>query len=171
MRLLILADSHGNLEDLQKIIREKGSSVDFIIHLGDNYSDMEQFNFPNVIKIPGVYDPEYENRLIKHRIIKDFGKIKVLLSHTKTSHPNDFEHDIKPEDVIARKTVKVMLYAHTHLYDAKVEGGILFVNPGHLKREDKKGMPPTYAVVEIDGEKVSARIIALNGEVLKEAQL
>lgn len=171
LKLLVLADSHGNIEYLQKVIHEQRQSVDFIIHLGDNYSDMEQFNFSNVIKVPGVYDPEYENRAIKHRIIKNFGRAKVLITHTSTSHPNDLEHDIKPEEIIAKRMVSLVLYGHTHLYEAKVENGILFVNPGHLKKEDKKGMPPSYALVEIEDKKILAKVISLDGKILKEARL
>ena len=169
MKICVMSDSHGNTEYIKRVIdfAEK-ENTNFIIHLGDNYSDMEEFNLPNIIKIPGVYDEEYYNHLIKHRIIKNFEKLRSLLSHTKVSHVNDLPTDKKPEELIEKKEIDLLLYGHTHIPEVKFENGVLFVNPGHLRKEDKKGYPPTFAVLELKEREVIVKILKINFEKFLE---
>ena len=54
------------------------------------------------------------------------------------------------------------------MYEAKVHDGILFVNPGHLKKEDKKGFPPTFAILDIEDRKVTVRILDLKNKTKLE---
>jgi len=169
MKICIMSDSHENVENIRAVfnamIKER---VDFYVHLGDDYSDTEGFRFH--IRVPGVYDEEYTLHGMKHRIIHNFDHIKALISHTERSHVNDFPSDKKPEDIIARKEVDLVLYGHSHEYAIKQENGIVFVNPGHLKTNDKKGLPPTYALLEIEGRKIKAKIIGLNNEIKLEKE-
>lgn len=45
------------------------------------------------------------------------------------------------------------------------------INPGYLKKSDKKGHPPSFAVLELKAERVSCRIInLLSGVVLDNWQ-
>jgi hypothetical protein len=169
MKLVVMSDSHGNIDFVQKVIKiAEDEKADYIIHLGDDSSDMihfKDFNIQNVIVVPGVYEREYEDKTItnlQNRILKKFGDVRVLITHTRSSHANDLPQDIKPEELIEKREVDIVLFGHTHLYYADVEDSILFVNPGHLKVEDKKGMPPTYAVLEIIDRTVKVRIIGMN---------
>ena len=61
------------------------------------------------------------------------------MSHTDVSHANDRRDDPKPEDLIAAGRVDVLLSGHSHKPLICKEDGLLRVNPGHLKDEDKKG--------------------------------
>lgn len=168
MKIGLFSDSHEEIENLRRAFEFlKRENVDWIIHLGDDYSDMDNFFFPRLLRIPGVYDEEYVNRGIKHRMVKNFGKIKALLSHTEISHPNDFREDIRPEEMISKKEVDAIFYGHTHLYRAEVREGVLFVNPGHLKKVDKKGMPPTFSLIEVNERKIDVKILGIDGSVKK----
>ena len=171
MKIGIMSDSHGNVEYVKKAIKIlEENNVDYFIHLGDNYSDVEQFvtSHPNLIRVPGVFSDEYQNHSIKNRIIKHFKNFKILITHTIKSHENDLPNDLKPEDIIEKRAVDVVLYGHTHLWDVKYEKGILFVNPGHLKIEDKKGKPPTFGILEIDdtSKDANVKIIGIDGNIL-----
>ena len=121
-----------------------------------------------MIKVPGVFSDYYQNPGIPNRLIRNFDGIKALITHTKESHENDLKGDLKPEELIAEKRVNVVLYGHTHVYEAKVHDGILFVNPGHLKKEDKKGFPPTFAILDIEDRKVTVRILDLKNKTKLE---
>jgi hypothetical protein len=49
---------------------------------------------------------------------------------------------------------------------------MLFLTPGHLKKEDKKGYPATYALISITETAVKARIVVLDtGRTLEEVLL
>jgi len=158
----VMSDTHGNIENMKtvaKLMLEQ--DVEWIIHLGDFYKDALELDSltERVIKVPGVFSDEYQNPNIPNRLIRNFNGVKVLITHTKESHENDLKGDIKPEELVAEKKVDVVLYGHTHVYGATVSNGVLFVNPGHLQNEDKKGYPPTFAILDIEGRKVIVRIL------------
>ncbi len=153
MRLGLLSDTHQNIEDLRLAIdRLLSEDVECLVHLGDDFQDAEtfdEFEIDSVIKVPGVYDPEYSDRTIPHRLIENLGGYRVMFSHTMESHPNDFPEDLKPEECAAGGEIDILLYGHTHVPSIDVRKSILHVNPGHLKKSDKKGHPPTYGLLEI----------------------
>lgn len=164
MKIAVISDSHNNLEYLRKVgelFVKQGISI--VVHLGDNYDDAEALSDLglSVIKVPGVYEDYYKQPEIPNRIIKEFQGVKTLITHTEQSHENDLPSDIKPEQIIAEKSVEAIFYGHTHIPKIEEKEGILFVNPGHLKKEDKKGYPATYAIVEITDVKIKVKITDL----------
>lgn len=161
MKVGVVSDSHGNLPYLRKAAQGlKREGVDVIIHLGDDYDDARLLSeyCPKVIRVPGVFSSYYQDPRIPNRLIQKFGSLKALLSHTSTSHPNDLPQDLKPEKLIADKEVDAIFYGHTHIPTLEIKEGILWVNPGHLKGQDKKGYPPSFAVVDIQGQSIKADI-------------
>lgn len=165
MRLVVMSDSHGNVDYVRVVLGiAKSEEADLIIHLGDDSTDIVGSSASNILSVPGVYESVYADESVKNRILKEFEGLRILASHTRGAHPNDIQGDLKPEELIANKEVDVVLFGHSHLYYAEVENGVLFVNPGHLKIEDKKGMPPTYAVLDMEGRSVSVSIVGIDGK-------
>lgn len=161
MKVGVVSDSHGNLPYLKKAAqRLKKERVEIIIHLGDDYDDAKLLSeyCPKLIRIPGVFSSYYHDPRIPNRLIQEFGAFKVLLSHTSSSHPNDLPQDPKPEKLIANKQVDVVFYGHTHIPTLEIKEGLLWINPGHLKSEDKKGHSPSFAVVDFQGQNIKAGI-------------
>ena len=74
--------------------------------------------------------------------------------------------DIKPEEFIQNKMVDVVLYGHTHKPDIEKEGKIIFINPGHLKDEDKKGYPPTFGLLEFSEKDIIIKIYDFKNETI-----
>lgn len=168
MRTGIVSDSHGNYENLKKAGEKmvKKHNVELIIHLGDDSPEADILKDLNVkiLTVPGVYEELYKKEEIKNRLIEIFKGWKCLISHTIKAHENDLEHDIKPEEVIENKKTDIVLYGHSHIPSIHEENGILFINPGHLKYEDKKGYGPTYCVADFTEKRVSVEIIELQNE-------
>ena len=54
----------------------------------------------------------------------------------------------------------VVAFGHTHIPEAKLENGVLWLNPGHLKDSDKRGYGPSFAILDID--KDSARVLLID---------
>lgn len=165
MLLGVAADSHKNLEYLKTAGRIlKAEHAEEIIHLGDDYDDAEILNDLElkVTRVPGVFSSYYKDPKIPNRIVKNYNGWRVLLTHSPTSHENDIQGDIKPEEITAKKGVDIVLHAHTHIPRIDEEKGIIWVNPGHLKIEDKKGAPASFALIDFEIEKVKIKIIDLN---------
>ncbi|MFH1220016.1 MAG: metallophosphoesterase family protein [Candidatus Eisenbacteria bacterium] len=176
MEIAVVSDTHGNLEGLRQAVREilLRREVGLFIHLGDEYDDAQVFDefACEYLRVPGVYDSRYRDRTIANRLLKEFEGWRFLVTHTDTSHANDLPEDLRPEDLVANKQVDVVLCGHSHKPHAEVKGVVLFLNPGHLKAEDKKGFRPSYAIVKISRNQVKAKIVALGAKrVLEEAVL
>ncbi|MEN3013809.1 MAG: YfcE family phosphodiesterase [Endomicrobiia bacterium] len=156
MKAAVISDTHNNLEYLTQLTDYLiYNKVFILIFLGDECEDIEPVKhlFQEVIWVPGVYCDHYKDKNIPHRIIKEFNNTRVLITHTPTSHINDYPNDIKPEQV-SKQQVDIVLYGHTHIPSIEIKSDIIWVNPGHLKKEDKKGYPPSFAIIDFDLRKI-----------------
>jgi len=172
MKLGVISDTHKHIVNLSKAIDFlKGQGAETFIHLGDDYSDIDDVGERDVTRVPGVFSDVYQDTKIPNRRIENVGGWRFLLSHTMSSHPNDLPDDPRPEDLIREQRVHVVLYGHTHIPEVKQEAGIIFINPGHLKNEDKRGFPPTFACLELTVDKLLVRVLALRDySIFKEAR-
>ena len=172
MKVGVVSDSHGNLEYLRRACRmliERGAEI--LVHLGDEIEPDSKIlaEFPaRSICVPGVFEKAYKDPSIPNRILTELGGLRVLITHTPESHENDLPGDLKPEEIRRERKADLILYGHTHLYDARMEEGVLLINPGHLKVSDKKGRPPSFALLDIEGRRAKVEILGMNGEVLLE---
>ena len=176
MLLGIVSDTHGNVENLRKVAEElvENLDVDFIIHLGDECEDikvLDEFEI-EVVLVHGVYCQHYQDPEITNRVLCQFDGYRFLLTHTDTRHKNDLPGDPDPQELAAAGEVDLVLYGHTHVPGIKQENGVIWLNPGHLKDEDKKGYSPSFAVIQTDDEGILMQIIELNtGKVLEELEI
>jgi putative phosphoesterase len=145
-------------------MNEVGAEI--IIHLGDDYDDVKALSNQEgaaIIQVPGVFSTYYQEPGIPNRIIEKWEGVRVLLTHTPEAHKHDLPNDLKPEEVVAKGGVRLVLFGHSHIPEVREESGVIWVNPGHLKDDDKKGYPPTYALLEITGAEIRVRIVDLFG--------
>ncbi|MBU0687631.1 MAG: YfcE family phosphodiesterase [Candidatus Margulisbacteria bacterium] len=163
MKIGLVSDSHGNIGILKNAIKKLvDAKVDLIIHLGDDSTDMDTIKSSvpcDLIIIPGVFEEVYQHPGEAHRLIKTFEGLKFLITHTAESHKNDLSDEIKPEEIVAKKEVDVVLHGHTHVPRDEVKKGIRFINPGHLKPDDKRGFKPSYAILDVNDKNIDVRII------------
>jgi putative phosphoesterase len=165
MKIGVVSDSHGHVDNLRRAVKAiNEAGVDVICHLGDDYDDVKTLSDQEgarIIQVPGVFSTYYQEPSIPNRVIEEWEGVRVLLTHTPETHKNDLPNDLKPEEVVARGEVRLVLSGHSHIPEVKEEGGVIWVNPGHLKADDKKGYPPTYALLEVAGTEVRVRIVDL----------
>lgn len=162
VRLGVVSDTHKHIVNLNKSIDFlKSQDVNMFIHLGDDYTDPDETSVRDFLRVPGVFSDVYADERVPNRIIKNVVGWQLLLTHTVASHPNDLPHDLKPEEVIRERRADIILYGHTHLPEIRLDDRMIFINPGHLKNEDKRGYPPTFAFLELTMNRVLARIYRL----------
>jgi putative phosphoesterase len=170
MKIGVMSDTHGNIDNLEKAVEVlKNLGAEKLIHLGDNYTDVAETG-EDMMQVPGVFSDEYQKPSIPNRRIENFNGWRVLLTHTVSAHENDLPDDIKPEECIEEKTVDMVLYGHTHIPSARQKHGVVYVNPGHLKDEDKKGYPPTCACINLEEQRAQVKIYDVTTlEIVQEA--
>ncbi len=158
MRILVVSDTHGELNNVKRLVEVCRAEIkpDVIVHLGDDSPDAEplrELNVPLYV-VPGVYESHYREPSTKRRLIVELEGLRFLLSHTDTRHQNDPPEERDPQEILNSGEVDVLLHGHTHIPKIELRGRKLVVNPGHLKTSDKKGYPPTYAIMDIDSDRV-----------------
>jgi hypothetical protein len=164
----IVSDSHHNINNLNKAVEflVKEKQIDTLLHLGDFYDDVEKIDkkFLDNIKIyrvPGTQSEYYNYDKVPNKIIINFEKLRCLLTHVPRVHQNDKNDLLNIDELVKNKKIDVMFYGHSHQYRIMYENNVLYINPGHLKDIDVQGNPPTFAYVEIDGNKIYIKIYNL----------
>lgn len=167
MRLGLISDTHGELENLREALRQLSQvhDVEEVVHLGDEWEDAEAMKeeWPDLklLIIPGVYARQYLDPAIPNRPVYRFENWKILFTHTPEAHANDLPNDPDPVKLATAHRIDVVAYGHTHIPALEERDSVLWVNPGHLKSTDKKGHSPSYAVLDIQPDKIEASVIDL----------
>ena len=142
-KILIVSDSHGRNVNLQKAIRNMGSYLDMMIHLGDSqeYPDqitgMVRGNCDGMSKLPGT-------KLV------DIGSHKALLTH---GHLYGGSIGIPQMKAMAQENgADIVMFGHTHIPLLEQEDGMTVLNPGSISQPRQDGRRPTYMVMTIEDD-------------------
>lgn len=105
----------------------------------------------NLVCIPGKGDSQYGLEAIPS---KDFemidGKFVCLVHNIK---------DLSKEDIAS---ANIVFYGDTHLFQVDMNANRYFINPGHMMRQQDKGRPATYAVLNSEQEAMYVEIRGLD---------
>ena len=158
----VVSDSHGNLEGLRRLAKRlRGLKVTTVLHLGDDYRDrtvLEGEGF-QVLAVPGAFCPEYSRQEIPNRLVVELAGVKMLLTHTPERHRLDLAGDPDPQAPEAGG--HLVLFGHTHRPLMENRGGVLWLNPGHLRGGKDRGHPSTFALLRLSPSGVGVEIRAL----------
>lgn len=175
MKIGVISDTHGYLDLMRKVVSSMAENhhVDTIIHLGDDSTDVDGIALPSVdiYSVPGIYEPRYRDKGIPNRLIMEFEGVPMLLTHTPSKDAADLEEDIDPTEAIEDGDVKVVLHGHSHHWKIAEEKGVIVINPGHMVPKDEKGargIEPSFAILELTGKKLNAKIFSLSENLLTE---
>jgi len=148
MRIIVMSDSHGNYNSIEKIIM-RNTDAEWFFHLGDGERDVEQFKIEH-----------YE---LAHKIIHVAGNCD-----TSSMSPNYFILPVYNHKIFAthghRYAVKmgleritevaleygcdIIMFGHTHVRLNKYENGIFYLNPGSTS-VPHDGTKPSFANIDI----------------------
>lgn len=161
---VVISDSHADHQALTKIMGYMtANGLTNLIHLGDYYDDANGFieaGF-DVIRVPGVWKEAYQDPSIPNRLTVDIQGWKCFLTHTPNRHHLDLPDDSDPKKMIKAKACDIFMYGHTHIPRCESQEGIIFFNPGHLKRIDNRGYPATYASVTFHDDSAEFKILTV----------
>jgi putative phosphoesterase len=166
----VVSDTHGNREGMLLLAeRLKSLGVQTLLHLGDDYRDLETLIQAGleVLGVPGLYCPEYRDPSIPNRQIVELGGLKFLLTHTEARSGYDGPGDLDPE--MACYEVDAVLFGHSHTPRLSERQGVVWINPGHLRNRTDRGSPPSFALLHISPTELKVQVFQLeDGRPLQE---
>lgn len=130
MKILVMSDSHGRRDLVERCIR-CNSSAEIVIHLGDNTTDVEamRFMFPDRMIVNVRGNGDFDHNIPLEDTI-NAGGVKIFFAHGHTFGVNYSLASLMAE---ARKQgASICLYGHTHESYNKYHDGLYVMNPGSL---------------------------------------
>lgn len=154
MKIGVLSDTHGRQLSLRRAIRAM-KDVDLIFHLGDFITDalyIEKTEEIPIIYVPGNCD--YSTNVDSSKLYQ------VKNNNIFLTHGHLYNVKYGYDDLIARArdlNVDIVLFGHTHIPKLFKVDDMLFINPGSLGIPPH-GYKPTYAILEIEDDKVKSHL-------------
>lgn len=154
MKLLILSDSHREMEYMRDAVRRE--RPDAVIHLGDLVPDADRLaeKFPGlpVLSVRGNCDFSQPPRA--EELLRTFEGVKIFGVH---GHRYRVKQTLLPVEMAARQNgADVLLFGHTHCPYCEYYNGLWMLNPGACS-----GRTPSYGVVQIENGTVNCRVTDL----------
>ncbi|PID07246.1 MULTISPECIES: metallophosphoesterase [unclassified Sporosarcina] len=158
MKLIVLSDSHGDLNTVEKI---KSLQADAIFHCGDSELSAEDPLLNGIHIVRGNCDGDDQ---FPATIVQKVGDETIFIVH-------GHEHDVKRSMLTlsyaaAEQQATIALFGHSHLYGAEMINGVLFINPGSTT-QPRGGRVATYAVIEID-DAYTVSFYSMNHELIDQ---
>ena len=154
MKILVLSDSHGNVENMARAVEKEQPRL--ILHLGDCWSDAERLRrrFPGIPmeQVPGNCDYRSIEPAERLLFIED-KRVMICHGHTLGVKQSMLRAGYKAEE----ENLDLLLFGHTHRPMVDMRGKTLFINPGSIGDY----FHPFYAVVTIENGKVDGHTVPL----------
>lgn len=155
MKVLIVSDTHGRDDKLQRVIR-KESPFDVMIHLGDTEGSEMYFrewikNETCRICVMRGNNDFFSNSDKECEIM--IGGRRAFLTHGHMYGVSLGTEALKDE--ARSRGAAIAMYGHTHRpHLEQCEDGLVVLNPGSLSYPRQNGRKPSYMVMEVapDGE-------------------
>ena len=144
MQILLVSDSHGNCEALDKLLK-KYPKMDLYLHAGDLEADEQSIRPFDCIK--GNCDRW--SYLPEKRIIRTpYGNL--LMTHLPYMN----------SEIVKEYDIKIFVHGHTHRRKFVLENGIYIINPGAISFP-RDGFDLSYAIVNISPNEVKVEFKSL----------
>ena len=162
MRALVFADSHYNLEYLDKMIKEY--NPERVYGLGDYGVSELELDLRRVIGVRGndPFDPDSYG----YDYLDEIDGFRILFTH---GHKYSVKYDrFRLKMRVLEKNIDICFYGHTHVASIEEDSGKYFINPGSISIPSYPNFP-TLALMDSKPNELNIKIIdAELNEVYKE---
>ena len=159
----VMSDTHGHLDLMHRVanLMVHALDVEIIIHLGDAFSDAQELgrNGYDVRMVPGLWCAEYRDGRIPKRLIETVDGVSIAAAHA--------DKDLRAME----RAADVVLTGHTHQAALARLGNALYVNPGHLSGQSRRGGDPSFATVAVEPNAIRATIHETDGMVRRTKKM
>ncbi len=141
MRILVMSDTHGEVESINQV-RQYVGSVDAFFHCGDSELDSHHTSLQGAHVVRGNCDWDSS---LPTEVITEIKGDHVYMTH---GHLHQVKSTMMPLNYRAQEVgAKLVFFGHSHLLGAEFINGILFVNPGSLELPRGR-VEKSYAIIE-----------------------
>ena len=154
MKILVLSDSHGNLDNMVQAVERESPRM--ILHLGDCWRDGERLHdrFPEIPfhQVPGNCDFRSQEPAERLLFIRDK---RVLICH---GHTYGVKQSLLPAGYAAEEqNLDLFLFGHTHRPLVDMRRKTLFLNPGSIGDYAR----PFYGLIILESSRLDGRAVPL----------
>ncbi len=148
MQILVVSDSHGDFNTLNKLIRTK-PKAEVVIFCGDGVEDFMEVkkNYPDKMFIGVRGNCDWGSQLPNIEIVTIAGK-KIYITHGHIQNVKYYLDGLK--NAAREQNADIALYGHTHEANIEHDDGLWIMNPGCVHRSER-----SYGLIDIQ-----------NGEIL-----
>ena len=155
----LISDTHSNLEFLKEaadfLVHQQ--KINCFYHCGDDYHDADlllDYGLP-LLRVPGIFEPLYKEKSVPAIQTDEVEGSNIILLH-----------DIKDLNPEAQQRAQIVIYGHSHQYEAEKREGKIYINPGHLKDVSHKGRPASFGLLSLSQKEILVKIFNLSKKVL-----
>ena len=151
MRIIVLSDSHGNYNALEKVV-SSNQDADLFLFLGDGLLEFEDLEavYPQkeFWSVSGNCDLHSMKKSTETAWIRG---VKLLYTHGHEWRVKKGLDDLRAK---AREAeAQLVLFGHTHTPFYLYEDGIHYFNPGSVALP-RCGVGGSYGLIELDGKNI-----------------
>lgn len=147
MKVLVISDSHGNLDNVEKVIKNN-ERFDMVIHLGDIIGQddtLKNMCECPIITVKGNCDYYTENKVTE---VFELENNKIMATH---GHYYSVDWGLDKLYYGAQERhCNIAMYGHTHVPEIFEQGDVTIINPGSISRPRQLNHRPSYIVMDID---------------------
>ena len=155
MRVLVLSDSHGNIENMRSAVER--TQPQLIFHLGDYVRDGLALAslYPDipVVQVAGNCDA---GQLCPPPLLRlyELEGHRILLTHGHQYHVKSGL--LALEYAAMEQGAELALFGHTHIPQKETSGNVTLLNPGSIG-----SVQPSFAVIETENRQLRTALIEL----------
>lgn len=156
MKILVISDTHKDIQKAIKIIDHLKKDIDMVIHLGDHSKDALDLSYiyPELVFHTVSGNCDWGGSIPGQKLVK-VGVHKIFMAHGHTFGVKASNVPLIREG--RKKGADILLFGHTHVPLSTKHGQMLIMNPGSLTYpRGKKG--PSYGIITINKEEVKGDI-------------
>lgn len=157
MKILVLSDSHGRIENARAVLETLEQQIEMVFHLGDYDEDAITLQ-ALFSKLPFHYvkgNNDFGGDTPSHKLVVTQGK-RFLLTH---GHKQRVHYNL---NTIAywgeEQGVDAVLFGHTHVALNDDSGRVYLFNPGSITLP-RDGSTPTFGIITVENGQIEGAIM------------
>ncbi|MFV0315011.1 MAG: metallophosphoesterase [Anaerotignum sp.] len=170
MKILVLSDSHGQIDKAKAILEKLEKQIEMVFHLGDYDEDAGALGsmFPDLVihYVKGNNDRRMDTP--SHKVVFAKGK-RFLLTH---GHQQNVHYNLHTIAYWAEEQeADAVLFGHTHVALNDNTGRALLFNPGSITLP-RDGRDCTFGIITIENGKIEGSIMEIlrSGEIRRRGK-
>lgn len=147
IKIAVISDTHGLIQYISDIFETEGK-IDYMIHLGDNYSDIDLIRkeYPDlkIYYIMGNHDMDW---MEPKEVLFKIDNLRIYATHGQNMN-------IKLGTGFLVKRAKevnadIAMFGHSHIQKCICEDGVILINPGSISEPREENCLYSYTIIEL----------------------